>query len=197
MRRDYIIPVGAALIAGSLFAPFPVSLIVASEIAIFYLLFRGLESYDRSELSYAPTMVFTTTFMVKLFAVVIGPSFSWYAMMMLTMDSVLSFVLTLVFIQAIPIFTYRKKFSLKNEEILCLIILLASVMTGAVGWTIQSLSVEHMLSRYLILVFALVGGAPGCLGWGDYRPNSESGRHVGGISDEFACFCRDVSGYAS
>lgn len=161
MRRDYIIPVGAALLAGSLFAPFPVPLIVASEIAIFYLLFRGLESYDRAELSYAPTMVFTTTFMVKLFAVVIGPSFSWYAMLMLTMDSVLSFVLTLVFIQAIPIFTYRKKkFNLKNEEILCLIILLASVMTGAVGWTIQSLSVEHMLSRYLILIFALVGGAP-------------------------------------
>ncbi|PWW33037.1 stage II sporulation protein E [Paenibacillus pabuli] len=161
MRRDYIIPVGAALLAGSLFAPFPVPLIVASELAIFYLLFRGLESYDRAELSYAPTMVFTTTFMVKLFAVVIGPSFSWYAMLMLTMDSVLSFVLTLVFIQAIPIFTYRKKkFNLKNEEILCLIILLASVMTGAVGWTIQSLSVEHMLSRYLILIFALVGGAP-------------------------------------
>ncbi|WP_405154618.1 stage II sporulation protein E [Paenibacillus sp. FSL K6-0108] len=161
MRRDYIIPVGAALLAGSLFAPFPVPLIVASELAIFYLLFRGLESYDRAELSYAPTMVFTTTFMVKLFAVVIGPSFSWYAMLMLTMDSVLSFVLTLVFIQAIPIFTYRKKkFNLKNEEILCLIILLASVMTGAVGWTIQSLSVEHILSRYLILVFALVGGAP-------------------------------------
>ncbi|GGH71390.1 stage II sporulation protein E [Paenibacillus silvae] len=161
MRRDYIIPVGAALLAGSLFAPFPVSLIVASEMAIFYLLFRGLQSHDRAELSYAPTMVFTTTFMVKLFAVVIGPSFSWYAMLMLTMDSVLSFVLTLVFIQAIPIFTYRKKkFILKNEEILCLIILLASVMTGAVGWSIQSLSVEHMLSRYLILVFALVGGAP-------------------------------------
>ncbi|MBR2563175.1 MAG: stage II sporulation protein E [Paenibacillus sp.] len=161
MRRDYIIPVGGALLAGSLFAPFPVSLIVASEIAIFYLLFRGLESYDRAELSYAPMMVFTTTFMVKLFAVVIGPSFNWYAMLMLTMDSVLSFVLTLVFIQAIPIFTYRKKkFNLKNEEILCLIILLASVMTGAVGWTIQSLSVEHMLSRYLILIFALVGGAP-------------------------------------
>ena len=96
MRRDYIIPVGAALLAGSLFAPFPVPLIVASEMAIFYLLFRGLESYDRAELSYAPTMVFTTTFMVKLFAVVIGPSFSWYAMLMLTMDSVLSFVLTLV-----------------------------------------------------------------------------------------------------
>lgn len=115
MRRDYIIPVGAALLAGSLFAPFPVPLIVASELAIFYLLFRGLESYDRAELSYAPTMVFTTTFMVKLFAVVIGPSFSWYAMLMLTMDSVLSFVLTLVFIQAIPIFTYRKKIQPKER----------------------------------------------------------------------------------
>lgn len=109
MRKDYVIPVGIALLAGSFFAPFPVVLIVAAEIAIFLLLYKGLSTYDRAELSYAPAMVFMTTFLVKLFAVVIGPSFSWYAMMMLTLDSVLSFVLTLVFIQAIPLFTFRKK----------------------------------------------------------------------------------------
>ncbi len=39
-------------------------------------------------------------------------------------------------------------------------ILLASVMTGAVGWTLYGLSAEHIMSRYMLLLFALVGGAP-------------------------------------
>ncbi len=161
MRRDVLLPVGAAIVAGSLFASFPVAWMVPAEILIFYFMMRGLETYDRAELSYAPLMVFVSTFFVNLFSVLIGPSITWYSMMMLTLNAVLSFVLTLVFIQAIPVLTLRKKtHALRNEEILCIIILLASVMTGAVGWTIQSLSVEHVLSRYLILLFALVGGAP-------------------------------------
>ncbi|GIO94548.1 MULTISPECIES: stage II sporulation protein E [Paenibacillus] len=161
MRRDVLLPVGIAIVAGSLLTPFPVAWMVPAEILIFYFMMRGLETYDRAELSYAPMMVFVSTFFVNLFAVLVGPSITWYSMMMLTLNAVLSFVLTLVFIQAIPVMTLRKKsYVLRNEEILCLIILLASVMTGAVGWTIQSLSIEHVLSRYLILLFALVGGAP-------------------------------------
>lgn len=161
MRRDYLLPVSVALIAGSLFAPFPAPLIVASELLIFYLIHRGLNAFDHAELSYAPLMVFVSSFVIKLFTIMTGPPFTWYTLMMGSLDAVLSFVLTLVFIQAIPVFTYRKKnYQLRSEEILCLIILLASVMTGAVGWTVYSLSVEHVLSRYLILLFALVGGAP-------------------------------------
>ena len=161
MRRDYMVQVGIAVMAGSLFAPYPNALIIPAELIIFYFILRGLETYERAEISYAPMMVFVSTFVVKLFGLLVGPSMTWYSMMMLTLDAVLSFVLTLVFIQAIPVFTFRKKnYALKNEEILCLIILLASVMTGAVGWTVQSLSVEHVLSRYLILLFAFVGGAP-------------------------------------
>lgn len=160
MRRDYLPIVLVAIITGSLFAPYPVPLIVSAELFIFYFIHKGLESFEHAEISYAPLMVFVSTFCVNLFHVLIGSSFTWYAFLMLTLDAILSFVLTLVFIQAIPVFTYRKKnYQLKNEEILCLIILLASVMTGLVGWSVYSLSIEHVLSRYLILVFALVGGA--------------------------------------
>jgi stage II sporulation protein E len=81
--------------------------------------------------------------------------------MMITLDALLGFVLTLVFIQALPLLTYKQKSrALRNEEVLCLIILLASVMTGLVGWTLNGLSLEHILSRYLILLFAMAGGAP-------------------------------------
>ncbi|WP_238655753.1 stage II sporulation protein E [Paenibacillus piscarius] len=161
MRRDSILPVGAAILLGSLFTPFPGAVVIAAELIIFYLMYKGLESFQRVELSYAPIMVFVAAFMVGLFQVIIGPALSWYPLMMATIDAVLGFVLTLVFLQALPLFTYKQKSrALRNEEVLCLIILLASVMTGLVGWSINGLSLEHVLSRFLILVFALAGGAP-------------------------------------
>ncbi|MBP2002717.1 stage II sporulation protein E [Paenibacillus shirakamiensis] len=161
MRRDLMLPVFASIVLGALFAQHHHFLSVVWELVIVFLMQKGLESFEKSEISYAPLMVFTSAFFVNLFSAVLGPSLNWYGMTMTVLDAVLSFVLTLVFLQAVPIFTYRKKnYNLRNEEILCLIILLASVMTGAVGWQIHNLSLEHILSRYLILIFALVGGAP-------------------------------------
>lgn len=160
LRRDIVILAASSILAGALFGSGGHVLGIAAELLIFYLIYRGMESFERADLSYAPLMVFTATFLVGLFGAVIGPSLTWYALMMTVMDAVLGFVLTLVFMQAIPIFTFRKKnYQLRNEEILCLVIMLASVMTGLVGWEIFGLSAEHILSRYLILVFALVGGA--------------------------------------
>lgn len=161
MRRDSMLPVAAAIVLGSLFTPFPGAIVVAAELIIFYLIYKGLENFQRVDLSYAPLMVFVASFMVGLFQVVIGPSLTWYPLMMATIDAILGFVLTLVFLQALPLFTYKQKSrALRNEEVLCLIILLASVMTGLVGWTLNGLSLEHVLSRFLILIFALAGGAP-------------------------------------
>ncbi|GGH39629.1 stage II sporulation protein E [Paenibacillus segetis] len=163
MRRDILFLAGASMIAGAIFAPVTGHhvIVIAAELIIFYLIYKGVASFDRADISYAPLMVFTSTFFVGLVGAIIGPSLSWYAMTMIVMDAVLSFVLTLVFIQALPILTYRKKnYQLRNEEILCLVILLASVMTGSVGWSVNDLSIEHVMSRYLILIFALVGGAP-------------------------------------
>lgn len=160
MRRDIAVVTGAVMTVGAMAVSGHHAAVIAAELLIFYLIHRGLESFERAEISYAPLMVFTSTFLVLLFEAIIGPTLSWYAFMITVMDSVLSFVLTLVFIQAIPVFTYRKRnHQLRTEEIICLVILLASVMTGSVGWEISGLSVEHMLTRYLILLFALVGGA--------------------------------------
>ncbi|MBY0014190.1 stage II sporulation protein E [Paenibacillus typhae] len=161
MRKDSVLPVAAAVILGSLFTPFPGAVVVASELIIFFLIYKGLENFQRVDLSYAPLMVFVSSFMVGLFRVVIGPSITWYPLMMCAVDALLGFVLTLVFLQALPLFTFKMKSRvLRSDEILCLIILLASVMTGLVGWTVSGLSLEHILSRYLILLFALAGGAP-------------------------------------
>jgi len=72
----------------------------------------------------------------------------------------LAFLLTLIFLQSLPLLASGvRKRTLKNEEIVCIIILLASVLTGTIGWSMYHVSVEHVLSRYFVIVFAYVGGA--------------------------------------
>lgn len=161
MRRDIYHWVAISLVAGSWLAADPAPMWIAMEIAVFFLFVRGLEAYEKAELSIAPIIVFTATLLVQLFSVFIGDTLSWYNFMLVVVEAALGFVLTLVFIQAIPVLTMTKKSAtLKNEEIICLMILLASVMTGAVGWLVYGLSAEHVMSRYMLLLFALAGGAP-------------------------------------
>ena len=161
MRRDIYGWVAAALVAGSWLAANPAPMWIAMEIAVLFLLFKGLEAYERSEMNTAPILVFVATLLVQLFETLIGDGLGWYSLLMVVVEASLAFVLTLVFIQAIPVLTMTKKSAaLKNEEIICLMILLASVMTGAVGWIIYGMSAEHIMSRYMLLLFALAGGAP-------------------------------------
>ncbi|EFM10877.1 protein serine/threonine phosphatase [Paenibacillus curdlanolyticus YK9] len=161
LRRDVCFWAGIALVAGSFFALSPSPGPIAMELAVVFLLLKGLEAYERAELSYAPLLVFTSTLLVQLFGAFIHNSLGWYDLMMIVVEASLSFVLTLVFVQAIPVLTMTKKTSgLRHEEIICLMILMASIMTGAVGWGVYGLSAEHVMSRYMLLLFALAGGAP-------------------------------------
>lgn len=161
LRRDAILPVAVSIIVGSWMAVLPEPIWIALELAVVYLLIKGLEAYERAELSYAPLLVFISTLIVRLFNVVIGSTLDWYALMMTLVEAALGFVLTLVFVQAVPVLTVMRKTSaLKNEEIICLMIMLACIMTGAVGWMVGGLSIEHIMSRYMLLLFAFVGGAP-------------------------------------
>lgn len=161
VRRELVPWAGVALIAGSFMSVSGHAGYVATELAVFLLIQKGLEKFERSDLSLAPVIASASIFLISLLAYVMNANLTWYSFMMTAVEAMLAFILTLIFIQAIPVLTQtRKKTSLKHEEIICLIILLASVMTGTVGWHISGVSVEHVFSRYLILLFALVGGAP-------------------------------------
>jgi stage II sporulation protein E len=83
-----------------------------------------------------------------------------YDAMMVGVQASLAFILTLIFLQSIPLLTFNKRRQLlKTEEIVCLIIMLASIMTGTIGWKVYDMSVEHILSRYLVLIFSFIAGA--------------------------------------
>ncbi|WP_338553844.1 stage II sporulation protein E [Paenibacillus sp. KS-LC4] len=161
LRKDAVAWVGLSVVVGSFFAVTPSPVWIAMEIAALFLLFKGLEAYEKAELASAPLLVFTATLLVQLFHVFTLNTLTWYSIMLVVVEAALGFVLTLVFIQAIPVLTMSKKTTaLRSEEIICLMILLASVMTGAVGWVVYGMSVEHIMSRYMLVLFALAGGAP-------------------------------------
>lgn len=161
-RRELATWVGTALLAGSLFAPAQITLMMGMQLLLIVLMYRGWKAYDkRSGMNAAPLMVFSASLIVKLFVTFMSNSFTWYALAMDVTDAALGLVLTLVFVQALPVLTMSKRnYTLRVDEMICLMILLASMMTGAVGWTVQGMQLDHILSRYFVLLFALVGGAP-------------------------------------
>src|SRR5690625_8040211 len=80
--------------------------------------------------------------------------------MLLAVEVVLCIFLVLIFIQSIPLLSPKRyKPTLKNEEIVCMIILIASILTGTIGWEIYGASMEQIFSRYFVLLLAFVGGA--------------------------------------
>ncbi len=86
--------------------------------------------------------------------------FEIYDAMMIGVEAGLALILTLIFIQCIPLIAMKKSpQGLRTEEVISLIIMLASVMTGTIGWSIYHISLDHTLSRYLVLLFAVSGGA--------------------------------------
>lgn len=83
-----------------------------------------------------------------------------YHWLMIAIEGLLSVMLVLIFMQSIPLLLPNKyKQHLKSEEIVCFIILLASILTGLIGWTIFGAALEHIFARYLVLILSFVGGA--------------------------------------
>jgi stage II sporulation protein E len=113
----------------------------------------------KGQINYAPVIV--------LLSSVIGHAFylwwsdiTWIKGMYAAVDVLLSFMLTFIFVYSLPLFTMKKKrIALRHEEIVCLVILIGSILTGTMDWVVGDLSVVHIFSRYLILMLALVGGA--------------------------------------
>ncbi|WP_210367837.1 stage II sporulation protein E [Bacillus sp. REN3] len=128
---------------------------------LFLLIYRLTKKWFNNGLKVLPFYIFFTIFAGKLLkALIMTGTISLYEGMMAGVEAGLSLVLTFIFLQSIPLLmTSKRKQSLKTEEIVCLIIMLASVMTGTIGWSLYELSIEHVMSRYLVLLFAFVAGA--------------------------------------
>ncbi|WP_442853984.1 stage II sporulation protein E [Bacillus sp. FJAT-18017] len=130
-------------------------------IFLFLLLFRATREWITNPAKIIPYYTGIVLFAGKLGErFVVTGNLTLYDGMMASVEGVLAFILSLIFLQSVPLVTINKrKQPLKTEEIVSLIILLASIMTGTIGWTLYGVSIEHVMSRYLVLVFSLVAGA--------------------------------------
>ncbi|WML42532.1 stage II sporulation protein E [Neobacillus sp. PS3-40] len=128
---------------------------------LFLLVFRISKKWLKNEARSLPFYVGIILAIGKLAeTLLLTKQLSLYDGMMTGVQASLAFILTLIFLQSIPLLTQSKRMqTLKTEEIVCLIIMLASIMTGTIGWIVYDLSVEHIMSRYLVLVFSYVAGA--------------------------------------
>ncbi len=159
LKRDSLLTVTIALVAGAFTHSVPTGLEAVLSLVISFVVLRAAERMKHKDFSKVPILVLGTVFIAHLLFDVLTNQVSTYSIVMVAVESILSLVLTLIFIQSLSVVHLAKPYEpLKNEEIVCLVILLASLMTGTVGWTIQGVSMEHVLSRYLLLLFAFTGG---------------------------------------
>ncbi|MDQ0273086.1 stage II sporulation protein E [Cytobacillus purgationiresistens] len=128
---------------------------------LFLFAFRVSKKWLQNEVKALPFFVFATLLSGTLLkTLILKGNVSLYELMMAGVEASLGFILCLIFLQSLPLLSLNsRRQSLKTEEIVCLIIMLASVMTGTIGWSIYDLSIEHIMSRYLVLIFAFVAGA--------------------------------------
>ena len=161
MKKDKALLAGLALIAGGITVSIEVSIIITMSIIGFFIIKRLSTYFLKDQLRTLPFVIFTTVAAVRIgYSFMVNSTLTIYDYMMAGVESGLSFILTLIFLQSIPLISARKyKQTLKIEEIICIMILLASVMTGLVGVTYQNLQAEHIFSRYIVLLFAFIGGS--------------------------------------
>lgn len=127
---------------------------------ITFIFMAAIFKNRKSQQILIPIFVFLSTALARVCLFSLEGPLTSYHWMILAVEGVLGTVLVLIFMQSIPLLSPKRyKPTLKNEEIVCMIILIASILTGTIGWQIYGAQIEQILSRYFVLLFAFVGGA--------------------------------------
>lgn len=134
-------------------------LFIGLSILIFIILIAIFKQVKTEKLVLPFAVGFATLF-PRIFLYSLHGPITSYEWMLMVVESVLGAVLVLIFMQSIPLLLPKRyKPALKNEEIVCMIILIASILTGTLGWVVYGAAIEQIFARYFVLVFAFVGGA--------------------------------------
>ncbi|WP_337019626.1 stage II sporulation protein E [Oceanobacillus massiliensis] len=148
-----------AVLAGALSYSMTHSIFIGLAMAVFLLLAALGKKWKHQQIV-LPLAVFVSTALPRMFLYSVRDTITPYEWLLLIVEGVLGTVLVLIFMQSIPLLSPKRyKPALKNEEIVCMIILIASVLTGMIGWQFYGASAEQVFSRYFVLLFAYIGGA--------------------------------------
>ncbi|MGJ9460215.1 stage II sporulation protein E [Oceanobacillus sp. CF4.6] len=148
-----------AVLAGALSYSMTHSIFIGLSMVVFILLAALCKNLKNQQII-LPLVVFASTSLPRMFLYSVRDAITPYEWLLLVVEGVLGTVLVLIFMQSIPLLSPKRyKPALKNEEIVCMIILIASVLTGMIGWQFYGVSAEQVFSRYFVLLFAYIGGA--------------------------------------
>lgn len=162
MKRDKMALAFLALMAGAFSVSLENLFFAFASIFTFFIYNIFFSRFTNKTIGLVPFQVFISALTAHLIVVYFAQeTIGMYDLLVSTIEAGLSFVLTMIFLQSAPLLMERKgkQQSLETEEIVCLIILLASVLTGTTDWFVYDLSVQHIFTRYLVLIFAFVAGA--------------------------------------
>jgi stage II sporulation protein E len=161
IRRDRAPVALVGLVAGAATLSIRDAVSTFALTVLYLIVYRVSKKWLKNEVKIIPFFVLSIILLGSLAeGYLYSQTIALYDLIMAGVEAGLGFILTLIFLQSLPLLSITKRRqSLKTEEIVCLIILLASVMTGTIGWTIYDLSIEHIFSRYLVILFAFVAGA--------------------------------------
>ncbi|MGN8648241.1 stage II sporulation protein E [Gracilibacillus sp. HCP3S3_G5_1] len=159
LRRDKVLPLITFSLIGaftySLTHSFYIFLSVSILIVLSFFIYQS-KSIER----FLPFFVFFAASIPRISIYAMTTKLTYLEWIIAFVEGILAAVLLLIFMQSIPLLSPKRyKPLLKNEEIVCFIILLASVLTGVIGVQIYEAQMEQVFARYLVLVLALVGGA--------------------------------------
>ena len=129
------------VIIGALTYSVEQAIFISLSIAVFLVLGQFLK--DRKNIKILMLFVFLSTVVTRLFLYSLPGQITVYEWLHLFIEGILGIVLLLIFMQSIPLLALKRyQPALKNEELVCIIILLASILTGLIGWQIYSVSVR-------------------------------------------------------
>ncbi len=159
LRRPLVIPVTVIMAAGASTYSFGHGGFILGASVTFLLLSAALHKVKQPQ-KWLPTMALIASLIPRTASLAFLDRWHLYEIILMAAEGILSFILVLIFMQSLPLLSPQKYHpTLKNEEIVCLIILLASVLTGMIGWEIQGVPMVDIFSRYLVILLAYIAGA--------------------------------------
>lgn len=159
LRKKRLMFIASGIIIGGLTQSWGIAAANFMGMGLVLIGLKVLEKKKRLEMNHSPFMVLGVVLLSEMALDFVNGKTSWAGTLMNGVDGILAMILTFIFIQTLPIVTSKRIHQhWRSEEVIGLIILLASVLTGTAGWTVQDVSIENILSRYLVLLFAAVGG---------------------------------------
>lgn len=152
----------AAAIAGALTISVGQAFYALMAFLLFYVSWKVVQKYagKRSDKG-LPALVLAVGLSARLICqTAFTLNLIWSDVLTAAAEASMAFLVMLIFMQSVPLLSTKVSRKLfKNEEMICFIILLSSLLAGTIGWTTLGISIDHVLARYTVLLFASAGGA--------------------------------------